>query len=66
MAGKTWKQKIGKRLLKHVSDSTQGQTLAEVKRNLEAQRKSGDLCFHCEAIARKLGLPAVVFTEPEA
>ncbi len=63
---RTWKEKIGKRLMKHVADSTQRQTLAEVKRNLDAQRKSGDFCFHCEEIARKLGLPAIVFTEPEA
>ena len=54
---KTWKEKIGKRLLKHVVGSTQRGTLRELMANLAAQRASGDLCFHCELAAQKLGLP---------
>ena len=62
---KTWKQKIGKRLLQHVSETTSNITLREVKRNLEVQRASGDFCFQCEDIARRLGLPALVIEEPK-
>jgi hypothetical protein len=53
---KTWKQKLGKRLMKHVTDTTERGTLAEVKRNLEHHRLTGISCFDCKKIADKLGL----------
>lgn len=54
---KTWKEKIGKRLLAHVNETTCCGTLAEFKRNLAAHKESGATCFECMAIADKLGLP---------
>lgn len=56
--GKTWKQKIGKRLLAHVKETTVDCTLAEVKANIKGQRASwgGIVCNECLAIAARLGL----------
>ena len=54
---KTWKQKIGKRLLKHVHETTTYHTLREVRSNLHDQCERGIVCHECDSIARKLGLP---------
>ena len=61
---KTWKQKIGKRLLKHVKETTRYCTLREVKANYANQQINPNAaicnglaakpCNECEAIARKL------------
>ena len=53
---KTWKEKIGKRLMKHVAATTSRSTLAEVKNNIAAQQKGGDVCWECLAIANKLSI----------
>jgi len=57
---KTWKGKIGKRLMKHVAESTQRGTLAEVKLNIAHQRANHIRCFECQRIAAKLGIQEVV------
>lgn len=54
--GKTWKQKIGKRLFAHVQETTIRSTLAEVKANITSQRAARVICFECDRIAAKLGL----------
>lgn len=51
---KTWKEKIGKQLLAHVKETTQRNTLREVKKNIAHQRKHNMKCFECEAILIKL------------
>lgn len=56
MAGKTWKQKIGKRLMKHVAETTQNSTLREVKANIQSLGAAEIVCFECRRIAEKLGL----------
>jgi len=56
MKAKTWKDRIGKRLMKHVAATTERSTLAEVKRNIKSQRKAGDYCSDCDKIALKLGI----------
>lgn len=53
---KTWKQKIGKKLLRHVAETTSRSTLAEVKRNMQHHTDVGIVCFECRTIAEKLGL----------
>ena len=53
---KTWKQKIGKRLFKHVQETTQRGTLTEAKRNMQHHADKGIVCFECREIAKKLGL----------
>ena len=54
---KTWKQKIGKKMLSHIAETTQRCTLAEFKANIEEQRKNpSNCCFECLLIAQKLGL----------
>jgi len=54
---KTWQQRIGKRLMKHVKEETHNARLYEVKQNLQYQSDSGCYCFECAKIAKKLGLP---------
>lgn len=56
MKAKTWKERIGKRLMQHVAATTQRSTLAEVKRNIEHHHESGEQCFDCDKIALKLGI----------
>lgn len=56
MKRRTWQQKIGKRLTKHVIETTQRGTLREFKANHAAQRRGLD-CPQCDHIGRKLGLP---------
>ena len=51
-----WKQKIGKRLLKHVQETTQRNSLAEVIANIRSQDKDGIICNECISIKNKLGL----------
>lgn len=53
---KTWKQKIGKRLLKHVKETTTYDTLREVKNNLASQKENRCWCYECSRIAQKLSL----------
>ncbi len=56
-AKRTWKQKIGKRALAHIAETTQRGTLTEFKKNLAAQRQNpADHCWECNRIAEKLGL----------
>lgn len=54
MKRKTWKQKIGKRLLQHVRETTQRCTLAEVRANV-AGNPVATACSQC---ARVLELTA--------
>lgn len=53
---KTWKQKIGVRLLEHVKETTSYCTLREVKSNLFDQRERNLFCTECNKIAKKLAL----------
>lgn len=55
-ARKTWQQRIGKRMLAHIKESTQGGTLREFRSNLAHQAKTDQPCYECQAIARKLGI----------
>ena len=56
--GKTWKQRIGKRLLAHVKETTRRGTLREVKLNIAGQQDGFGyiICGDCAKIAKKLGL----------
>lgn len=56
MATKTWKDKVGKRLMKHVAETTTRSTLTEVKANIAFHKETGTICVECMNIARKLGL----------
>lgn len=55
---KTWKQRIGKRLLAHVKETTKRGTLREAKLNIAGQQDAygGIICEDCAKIAKKLGL----------
>ena len=53
---KTWRQKLTKTQLGHVKESTEFNTLAEVKRNIQHQRENNTHCFECQQIADRLGL----------
>jgi len=53
---KTWKQRLGKKLLAHVQETTQRSTLGEIRRNIADQRARIVRCFDCDRIALKLGL----------
>jgi hypothetical protein len=55
---KTWKQRIGKRMTKHIKETTQGGTLYEFRSNLKWQVTSDQPCYECRQIARKLGIEA--------
>jgi len=52
---KTWKEKIGKRLLKHLQDNGYT-TLANFKRTHQWQINNNAPCFKCDEAARKLGI----------
>lgn len=52
---KTWKQKIGKRLLKHLTDMNIT-TLAQFKHNIKFQHDNDVPCHECTKIALKLGI----------
>lgn len=51
---KTWQQKIGKRLLKHVRETTERGTLREVRSNYEHQEN--DTSWTCADCARVIQL----------
>ncbi len=51
-----WKRKLGSRLMKHVAESTESGTLAEVRRNIAHMVDEDEPCSECEEIARKLGI----------
>ena len=55
---KTWKQKLTKKQLRHVSETTQRCTLQELKANIKRHRElcTIPVCFECEDIARRLGI----------
>lgn len=55
---KTWKQRIGKRLLAHVKETTRRGMLHEVKLNIAGQQDDFGYirCEDCAKIAKKLGL----------
>jgi len=50
---KTWKEKIGKRLLKHLQENG-CTTLASFKRTHQWQVSNNSPCFKCDEVARKL------------
>jgi hypothetical protein len=60
---KTWKQKVGKRLMKHVKAQTSSSLLCEVKHNIEHQVAIDFYCFKCAQIAKRLNLPYSKATE---
>lgn len=51
-----WKQKLTKAQLKHLKETTERSTLAEFKRNREAQVENNFLCVECAEIARRGGV----------
>ena len=53
---KTFRDKLNKKELQHLKDTTERGTLVGLKRNLEGQKRDNIRCFDCEQIARKLGL----------
>lgn len=55
---KTWQQRIGKRMLAHIKETTQTGTLREFKSNLAHQAKTYQPCYDCRMIAAKLNLDA--------
>ena len=52
-----WQDKVGKRLMKHVRESTDRPTLQAVRKNIEVQHERGIVCWECRAISIKLGIP---------
>jgi hypothetical protein len=51
-----WKRKLTASQLKHVKETTQRSTLAEVKVNLAHQELLVFPCFDCIQIANRLGI----------
>jgi len=51
-----WKEKLTKKELKHIKETTGRATLGEFQRNRKDQIGYGVECFACQSIARKLGL----------
>ena len=55
MSRRTWQQKVGKRLMQHVRETTRRSTLREVKANISHNLNFTTLtpCSECAAIIRK-------------
>ncbi len=54
---KTWKNKITKKELKHIRETTDTGTLQQFKSNRAWHKKQDkEPCWDCRLIARKLGL----------
>jgi hypothetical protein len=60
--GMKWQNKLNKKELKHIKETTTNSTLAQFKFNREHQKKHTtngiEACWECRAIAIKLGLEA--------
>ena len=51
-----WQNKVTKKQLKHIRETTNRCTLTELAHNIRGQRAYGIRCFECEEIAHRLGL----------
>ncbi len=52
-----WKRRLDARQRRHIKETTQRGTLAELRRNIDTQRRDDFPCWECEGIANRLNLP---------
>lgn len=51
-----WQNKVTKKQIKHIRETTDRCTLSELISNIRRQRTSGIRCWECEEIVHRLGL----------
>ena len=51
-----WKRKLTAADLRHIKETTNRNTLEEIRRNVLQARIDGVICHECQVIARKLGI----------
>ncbi len=51
-----WQNRVTKKQLKHIRETTNRCTLTELINNIRGQRADGIRCWECEEIAHRLGL----------